>query len=121
MKTSKKKAKKTPKAGSQKSRRKNKVHKSARRLHVIKKFLDDREPFKLEITMAGETYNTEAPDLFDALMDFKPEKITSKLVLRVERGEKHFTRFVMPMQARRLFANAFAMKIFIKGLETMLQ
>lgn len=119
--TKKKKAvKKTPKAKAQKARRPKKVQASVRRLHIIKKFLADQPPYKLSIQMGGETFTTEADDIFDALMEFKPAKITSKIILTIERGEKKFTRYVMPHQARRIFINAMTMKLFIKGLMTML-
>ncbi len=77
-------------------------------------------PYRISITMSGETYTADAETLTEALLTFNPSKIVGKILFVVEKGGKRFERLIFAQQGRRIFGNALAAQYFAKGISMVI-
>jgi hypothetical protein len=77
--------------------------------------------FKIKIKIGDQVFEKTATDLLEAFDDFKPEKITNKLTISVEFNGKVFERYMLPLQARRVFGGGdrLALEIFVRNVLIM--
>lgn len=69
----------------------------------------------------GLEVNTDTDNLLEAISSFQPQIIKGKVLVTVVRGKKKYERLLFVPQARRLFANEFALNIFARNIQRALQ
>lgn len=113
---------KKPKAKSQKKRAKKADVRKTNAQKITDRILKPGGAYKIKIEMSGDIFKTTSDDLMSAFLDFRPDKITGKLIITVEaENGRKFSRHMLPMQARRVFGggNMLALEIFVKNTMMM--
>lgn len=72
--------------------------------------------FVLTVSTNGSDYEIATNDLVESLLTLKLEKITNKVLVKVETEGKIAERWLYPFRARRLFTNRMFAEIFCKQL-----
>lgn len=84
--------------------------------------MNDLKKYLLSIKDAdGVEYKSESENLFESFMLFSPKKIKSKLIVNVKSKDKEYESILFVPRARRLFANEFALKLFVRNIQRSLQ
>lgn len=82
---------------------------------------EDKDLFNLSVSVAGGKELKESTDnLEKSLLSFRPSLIKGKVTLTVEYKGNTTERVIFVPQARRLFYNDFAIKIFARNLQRSL-
>ncbi len=68
----------------------------------------------------GLEVDCNTDDLEKTLLEYKPFIIKGKTVIVVEKGDKKVEKLLFVPQARRLFYNNFALKIFARNIQRAL-
>ena len=72
--------------------------------------------YLLTIYMQDKTYSQRTDDIARSIMSLKPEKITNKVRIVLEKGKKRAERMFMVFPARRLFNIPLAAEFFAKNI-----
>jgi hypothetical protein len=76
----------------------------------------DSKLYSVTIEMSGESFTVETDDIQEALLAFKPGKMTTKAVITVEYGEKKTEDYMFPARARRVFNHPMTAFVFARNL-----
>jgi hypothetical protein len=77
---------------------------------------EPRGKYLLTISLGGNTYISYTDNIEKAILSLKPEKITNKVVVRVEEGKKITERILFVYPARRIFNVPLAAQFFAKNI-----
>lgn len=68
----------------------------------------------------GIEINCTTNDLLKSISEYRPQFIKGLVSVKVTKGNRIFDRNIFVPQARRLFYNGFALKLFVRNIERAL-
>lgn len=76
--------------------------------------------YQVSITIGETVSDFETGDLVATFLEFKPETLKTKVLLRIKKGERSFEKVLLPRFARRLFSSEDYARIYTKHITSLL-